>query len=590
MSSDINRIVVAIQGVPVTRMEPTNGQVLTYVSVDGKWEPVTPPSSLPPSGPAGGDLGGTYPNPSVVDIHGATVPAAGSLTTGNVLQVSGSSTLSYGAVNLAGGSNYVSGVLPTGNQAAQSLSGDASGTTASVQVDITRGLKSATTTVGIASATAPSSGQVLTATSSTAATWQSPAAQTMNGDITGTTTSSVVSSISGTSPIVITPNILQWAAGATSPTLKQVDSISSNGNDLTIQAQNAGGSNHNGGNLVLGAGTKTGSGVSGNINLINPLQLDSSAGNFPTSGIIRSKGYASNQSLWKGIRSGGAELNIISQTTGDDLVIGDATASGWTTVQLVGDSAYVKATSGSLGFFSQSHSIFFNDYTSGNQGIVFSVFSTASGINNEIFFSGTNAGFIAVDPYTSASSGNGKDLVIQAGLAASGNNNSGNLNLHAGARTGSGTKGAVRLRINGTTGNSTTTETLIEATEIASGRRVVAINRDADLTTTEMPTNTGDLVTFIGDASTIPTANAVSGGILYSDSGALKWRGSSGTTTIMGPADLEGFAAADGNGHCPVCGTDFAHEWKNDEYGSLTICMACLAEELGDRPWIVRGK
>ena len=37
-------------------------------------------------------------------------------------------------------------------------------------------LKSATTTVNVSSATAPSSGQVLTATSSTAATWQTPAA------------------------------------------------------------------------------------------------------------------------------------------------------------------------------------------------------------------------------------------------------------------------------------------------------------------------------------------------------------------------------------------------------------------------------
>lgn len=399
----------------------------------------------------------------VISIHGASVPIAGSLTIGNVLQVNGASSLTYSAVNLAGGSNYVTGTLPTSNQASQ----------------------------------------------------------IMLGDITGTTAASVVSSISGTSPIAITPNVLQWAAGATTPTLKQADSVSSTGNDLTIQAQNAGGSNHNGGNLILKSGAQTGSGIPGN-------------------------------------------------------------------VQLQGNSIDIKSNTGSISFATANHGIYLNDYTSGNQGIVFSIFSTASGINNEMFFAGTSAGFIAVDPYTSAASGNGKDLVIQAGLAASGNNNSGNLNLHAGAKTGSGTKGAIRLRINGTTGNSTTTETLLEIAEIASGRRVVSINRDADLTTTEMPTNTGDLVTFIGDASTVPTANAVGGGILYSDSGALKWRGSSGTTTVMGVADLEGFA--EGNGHCPVCGTDFAHEWKNDEYGSLTICMSCLAKELGDRPWIVRGK
>jgi hypothetical protein len=49
------------------------------------------------------------------------------------------------------------------------------GTAASLTSGITNALKSATTTVNVSSATAPSSGQVLTATSSTAATWQAPA-------------------------------------------------------------------------------------------------------------------------------------------------------------------------------------------------------------------------------------------------------------------------------------------------------------------------------------------------------------------------------------------------------------------------------
>jgi len=52
---------------------------------------------------------------TVAKINGASVPGAGSLTTGNVLKVSGSSALSYGAVNLAGGSNHVTGVLPVAN-------------------------------------------------------------------------------------------------------------------------------------------------------------------------------------------------------------------------------------------------------------------------------------------------------------------------------------------------------------------------------------------------------------------------------------------------------------------------------------------
>lgn len=81
------------------------------------------------AGPGSGSVAAT-----VVKANGATVPAAGALTTGNVLQVSGASALSYGPVNLAGGSNYISGTLPTGNQAAQTLGGALSGTTASAAI------------------------------------------------------------------------------------------------------------------------------------------------------------------------------------------------------------------------------------------------------------------------------------------------------------------------------------------------------------------------------------------------------------------------------------------------------------------------
>lgn len=41
---------------------------------------------------------------------------------------------------------------------------------------------------------------------------------------------------------------------------------------------------------------------------------------------------------------------------------------------------------------------------------------------------------------------------------------------------------------------------------------------------------------FIGDATTVPTGNPASGGFLYVEAGALKYRGSSGTVTTVGPA------------------------------------------------------
>jgi hypothetical protein len=81
-----------------------------------------------------GDVTGTTASSTVAKINGSTVPAGGSLTTGNILQVVGSSSLSYGPLNLAGGTDYLTGVLPIGNQAAQTMGGDVSGTTASTTV------------------------------------------------------------------------------------------------------------------------------------------------------------------------------------------------------------------------------------------------------------------------------------------------------------------------------------------------------------------------------------------------------------------------------------------------------------------------
>jgi len=115
-----------------------------------------------------------------VAINGATVPVAGALTTGNVLQVTGVSALGYAPINLGGGANFVTGVLPTANQAPQTL--------------------------------------------------------TLTGDVTGTTAASVLSAISGASPIVVTPNNLQWAAGATGPKLSQAVAAAA-GSSFTWQPQ-----------------------------------------------------------------------------------------------------------------------------------------------------------------------------------------------------------------------------------------------------------------------------------------------------------------------------------------------------------------
>lgn len=43
-------------------------------------------------------------------------------------------------------------------------------------------------------------------------------------------------------------------------------------------------------------------------------------------------------------------------------------------------------------------------------------------------------------------------------------------------------------------------------------------------------------IQFVGNATTVPTSNPTGGGVLYCEGGALKYRGSSGTVTTLGPA------------------------------------------------------
>jgi hypothetical protein len=92
---------------------PTDAQFPVWNSTSSKWFAVTMSGDASISDAAA---------VTVAKIHGASVPVAGALTTGNVLQVSGASALTYGAINLAGGTNYVTGLLPYANLGPTSLS------------------------------------------------------------------------------------------------------------------------------------------------------------------------------------------------------------------------------------------------------------------------------------------------------------------------------------------------------------------------------------------------------------------------------------------------------------------------------------
>lgn len=114
--------------------------------------------------------------------------------------------------------------------------------------------------------------------------------------------------------------------------------------------------------------------------------------------------------------------------------------------------------------------------------------------------------------------------------------NGGALQLQSGSAATNGTtglRGSVQIQL----GHDTSTGTMIEAAEPVVGQRVVSLCQiGAGVTSTQMPTSTGDGVVFIANRNAAPSANAVGGGILYAEGGALKWRGSSGTVTTLGAA------------------------------------------------------
>jgi hypothetical protein len=132
----------------------------------------------------------------------------------------------------------------------------------------------------------------------------------LSGDITGSTIDGYVSSISGTSPVIITPNSLQWVSSVTSPTLTQASSANQ-GQTLTIQAQGTGGSS-TGGNLILASGSSL-SGSAGNI----IFQLGATTGlTLLPSGTLQFPATATATINQAASTGSGANLSITAQSAG----------------------------------------------------------------------------------------------------------------------------------------------------------------------------------------------------------------------------------------------------------------------------------
>ncbi len=131
----ILRKVVQINGVSLTERRYFNfvsGATATDNPVTGATDIVCSGGSGTFS--AGGDLTGSDSNQTVAKVKGTTITTAGgALPVGAVLRTTAVGTADWGTLDLAD-ADARTGVLPTANQAAQTMGGDVGGTTASATI------------------------------------------------------------------------------------------------------------------------------------------------------------------------------------------------------------------------------------------------------------------------------------------------------------------------------------------------------------------------------------------------------------------------------------------------------------------------
>ncbi len=123
----------------------------------------------------------------------------------------------------------------------------------------------------------------------------------------------------------------------------------------------------------------------------------------------------------------------------------------------------------------------------------------------------------------------GNPLTIKAQASTGTNLDGGTLVLSGGAKNGSGVRGGVQLKMNGAA------DTLLQLVEPVTGQRVLGLVKNGVVNSTDMPSNTGDMVVYVANTATPPTSGVPSNGtIMYAEGGILKVKQSDGTTIIIG--------------------------------------------------------
>jgi hypothetical protein len=110
-----------------------------------------------------------------------------------------------------------------------------------------------------------------------------------------------------------------------------------------------------------------------------------------------------------------------------------------------------------------------------------------------------------------------------------GDGTAGGIDITSGSATASGTGGRIRIRLGGT---DTGSRSYLQVTQLDANSTIqpnVAFGSSVSF-------GGGQGVLYMRNRTTAPSSNPSSGGILYVESGALTYRGSSGTVTTIAPA------------------------------------------------------
>ena len=162
--------------------------------------------------------------------------------------------------------------------------------------------------------------------------------------------------------------------------------------------------------------------------------------------------------------------------------------------------------------------------------------------------------------YVSGSSG--ANMIVKAQGVSSGSGNGGDLVLAGGASFtggGGGLPGKVSLSLGGNPGVDSSAKFMAQIAQVNASANIFAFfpsNATIGITSTDMPSNTGDKVIYIGDTSTPPTIPATTGAILWSEAGVLNVMQEDGTTfPIEAPTNIKAYFGSGVDGYVTFDGT-----------------------------------